>query len=225
MNLTFVTKPTTDGEKFTTRLSYGPDWTQAELDAKVHEAFPDVPAEQCALIARQYFLEIINSPAPRRCLRLFGMLRVAPTSGGTSPTPEGFLSPIGIKASVALTLLADLIRDWREGCTVQNVGSEGVAAPEIESVIDISTGELNTYTAEQNVRVMGDDLAFTRTDTTKGICIGPSADGPWTRLNTYGTISDENVTVLIPAATTGPIWIKAINDRGHMFVYTTPLTP
>ena len=95
----------------------------------------------------------------------------------------------------------------KPAATVEKVGDEGVAVPEIDSVLNLATDALNRYTAERMIRVMGDALDFDRQATGAGLFHGPRSDGPWVRLGTYGTISEENVSVLIPAGTTGPRWL------------------
>lgn len=146
MNFTFIVKPSTDGEKFTTRPAFGPNWTQAELDALVSAAH-GVPPETCRAIGRQYFLELLNAATPRRCLRLFDLLYTRPSSGGVQESPDDFHTPTDIKADLVVGYLAEVIRDWREPMTIAKVGQEGVAIPVIDSILNEFTGLLNKYTA------------------------------------------------------------------------------
>lgn len=215
MEFTFITKLTTDGAKFTTRPDFGPNWTQDELDALVHAKFPDVPAATCAAIAKQYFMELLCADTPRRCLRLFGLIYSRPSSGGTATTPEGFANAEQIKADMIIGYLAEVVRDWREKLTIRNTGSEGVAAPVVEAVLDEANGAQNHYTAMQNVRLVGQNLDFDKTQATQGVFIAPAAGGPWVRLTTYGPITEGQIYVLIPSGTTGAQKLRVVNDGGH----------
>lgn len=215
MEFTFITKLTADGEKFTTRPAFGPNWSHDELDALVHAKYPDVPAATCRAIGKQYFMELLCAGSPRRCLRLFDLLYVRPSSGGAKPTRDGFANAEDIKADMAIGYLSEIIRDWREKVTIRNTGSEGAAIPVIEAVLDESNGEPNHYTAMQNVRLVGVNLDFDKTQADMGVYIAPAAGGPWMRLATYGPITAGQIYVLIPSGTTGPQKLRVVNEGGH----------
>ena len=215
MEFTFVVKLTSDGEKFTTRPDFGPNWTQAELDARVHAAFPAVPADQCGLIAQRYFLELLAADSPRRAPKLFDLLYVRPSCGGTSTTPDGFHNGSDIKADIVVGYLAEVIRDWQGQISIRKTGQEGAAIPVIDTVLDESTGAQNHYTALQNVRLVGDHLDFDRTKTDQGVFLAPAAGGPWVRLTTYGPTTEKNIYVLIPSGTTGAQKLRVVNTVGH----------
>ncbi len=224
MKFTFIVKPSTSGTKFTTRPDFGPNWTQAELDARV-SAICGVPPDKCAAVARQYLLELLQAETPRRALNLFDLIYVKPSSGGAVATPEGFHSATDIKADFALGYLSDVIDDWRKTVTIEKTGDEGAAVPVVESVLNALTGRPDFYTAGQNIRLQGDRLAFTPTNTSQGVFTSPADSGPWTRLTTYGPVSDKQVYVLIPTGTTVAIRLKVINEGLHETVYTGTLSP
>lgn len=224
MEFTFIVKLTPDGEKFTTRPDFGPNWTQEELDQLVHAAFPDVPAEKCAAIAQRYFLELLGADTPRRCLKLFGLLAVRPSSGGTSTTPDGFHSAEDIRADLIIGLLSDVLHGWRSQARIRKTGQVGAAIPVIDTVIDEATGTQNHYTAMQNVRLVGDHLDFDRTKPAQGVFIAPAAGGPWVRLGTYGPITDGQIYVLIPAGTAGPQKLRVVNE-GEREGFSAVITP
>lgn len=215
MEFTFITKLTSDGEKFTTRPDFGPNWEQAELDALVHSKFPTVPAETCGAIGKQYFMELLCAATPRRCLRLFGLLYTRPSSGGAKTAPDGFATPEDIKADMVIGYLAEVVRDWREALTIRNTGSEGVAAPVVQAVLDEFTGAQNHYTAMQNVRLVGVNLDLDKTNANQGVYIAPAAGGAWVRLSTYGPITQGQIYVLIPTGTTGAQKLRVVNGGGH----------
>jgi len=215
MEFTFVVKLTSDGEKFTTRPDFGPNWTQAELDALVHAAFPAVPGETCAAIAQRYFLEILGSASPRRCLNLFGLLYARPSSGGTATTPDGFSDGDDLKADLVLGYLAEIIRDFRGQVRIRKTGQEGAAIPVIDAVLDEMNGDSGHYTAGQNVRLVGGNLDFDKTKPAQGVFLAPAAGGAWVRLSTYGPITEKQIYVLIPGGTTGAQKLRVVNEGGR----------
>ncbi len=215
MEFTFITKLTTDGEKFSTRPDFGPNWDHGELDNLVHAKFPDVPAATCRAIGKQYFMELLCADTPRRCLRLFDLLYVRPSSGGAKAAPEGFANPEDIKADMVVGYLAEVIRDWREKLTIRNTGSEGAAIPVVEAVLDEATGAQSHYTAMQNVRLVGVNLDLDKTKSDQGVFIAPAAGGAWVRLTTYGPITQGQIYVLIPSGTTGAQKLRVVNAGGH----------
>ena len=213
MEFTFVVKLTANGEKFTTRPDFGPNWTQAELDQLVHAAFPEVTAEKCAAIGQRYFLELLGATTPRRCLSLFELLSVRPSSGGTATTPDGFHNAEDLRADLSLGLLPDVLHGWRSQIRIRKVGQEGAAIPVVDTVIDEATGAQNHYTALQNVRLVGEHLDFDRTIPAQGVFIAPAAGGPWVRLTTYGPATEMQIDVLIPAGIAGPQKLRVVNLR------------
>jgi hypothetical protein len=215
MEFTFITKLTTAGEKFTTRPAFGPSWTHDELDGLVHAKYPDVPAATCRAIGKQYFMELLCADSPRRCLRLFDLLYVRPSSGGNASTRDGFANADDIKADMIVGYLSEVIRDWREKLTMRNTGSEGAAIPVIEAVLDEANGGPNHYTAMQNVRLVGVNLDFDKTQADQGVFIAPAAGGPWVRLSTYGPITKGQIYVLIPSGTTGAQKLRVVDEGGH----------
>ena len=222
MNLTHILKLGTSGVDFSTRLNYDNNYTQAELDGIVATKHGVTP-EKAAAIGREYFLTLMDSATPRKILNLFGLLSVKPTSGGKSVTADGFHTAEDIAAGWAITMKAEVIRDWREGCTIEQVGEEGVAAPEFVTVQNAFNNQLNTYTALQNIHISGKNLRFDKGDATTGVFMQPAAGGAWTRLTTYGPVSRGNVYVLIPVGTTGNQRIKLINESAHETIYGTLL--
>ncbi len=229
MIIQFITKPTSTGNAITTRIVPGPDYTQAELDAAV-SAKHNVPAATCAAIGREYFHLILTSPAARRSLDLFGLLGIRPTTGGSKPTPDDFHDATDLKLDISITYLADAIRALRESSTIEKVGHEGAGTPELETIENMATGTISSYTAGQMLHISGSDLDFTRSMAsnpggTMGVFIQPGAGGAWVHLTTYGSLSSKNVQVLIPTGTTGAQNVKVINERGLEGVFGTSIGP
>lgn len=85
----------------------------------------------------------------------------------------------------------------------------------VQPVLDESTGTHNHSTALQNVRLVGVNLDFDKTDLTQGVFIAPAAGGAWVRLTTYGPITQGQIYVLIPSGTTGAQKLRVVNAGGH----------
>ena len=203
------------------------DISQAELDALV-SAKHGVPAATCQAIGKEYFLAFLQAAAPTKCLNLFGLLAVRPTSGGKESGPDGFHNATDIKFDLSVTYLADVIRGLRDTSTIQNVGHDGPGDPHVEFVENMVNGALGSYTAGQMVHLSGEHLGFARAEAilpagTTGVFLQPAAGGAWVHLTTYGNLSDENVEVLIPTATTGAQRIKVVNSRGFEGVFGTTI--
>ena len=224
MKISFVVKITPSGKAFSTRIDRGPDWTQAELDGLV-SGLHGLPPEKCFAVGREYFRQVLLAARPRRILNLFGLLYVDPSTGGSAPTPEGFHTAEDIKADFPIGYLAETIHEWRKTLTIEKTGEEGVARPLVRTVINLLTNHADHYTENQLLRLLGEYLGFTRTNLAQGVHMAPTDNGPWVRLNTYGSISDRQVLVLIPAGTTGPIWLKLINEVGHEAVCSITVLP
>ena len=217
MNIPFITKPTPSGSAITTKLGTVPDFTQAELDALV-SAKHGVPAATCAAIGKEYFLAFLQAPVPTKCLNLFGLLGIRPTSGGKETGTDDFHNATDINFDLAVVYLTDAIRELRDTSTIQNIGHDGPGDPHLEIIENMVNGALNSYTPGQMVRISGEHLSFERAAAiipagNVGAFIQPAAGGAWTHLTTYGNLSDATVEVLIPAAITGQQRLKIVNGR------------
>ena len=222
MHIPFFSKLGPSGRNYTSRIDFGEDWTQEELDGIV-SGICGTPPAKCAEIGREYFRQILQAATPRRIFNLFGLLRVTPSTGGTAATPDGFHTAEDLKADIPLSYNADVIHAWRATCTIEKVGDEGAAIPIIDTIINGLTGTPNTYTAAQAIHLQMENGSFNKLLPNQGVFISTGENGPWVRLTAYGPVSDKNIYAFIPAATTGGIRIKVINEALHEFVYTVVL--
>ena len=224
MQITFFSKPGPSGRNYTSRISFGVDWTQEELDALV-SGVCGTPPDKCAEIFGEYLHQFLQAATPRRAFKLFGgQLNVKPSTGGTAATPDGFHTAEDLKADVSLSYAADVIHDWRATCTIEKVGDEGVAIPIVETIINCLTGTPNTYTAAQAIHLQLENGGFNKLMPNQGVFSSTGENGPWVRINAYGSVSDKNIYAFIPAATTGGLRVKVVNEAGHEFVYTVVLS-
>ena len=154
-----------------------------------------------------------------------GLLRFAPTSGGNSPSPDGFQNPAEMNADIALTLTADVIRNWQATLTLEHLGEVGRVLPLVDSVRNQVNGNLNQYIPGDMIQVRGNNLKFDRDDTQQGLFLKPAA-GAEVRCTSYADIEPQTFTALVPAALSGPLtarMVAKINGSLRTFTYGTPL--
>ncbi len=155
-----------------------------------------------------------------------GLMRFFPTSGGSSLTPDGFQNAADINADIAITLTADVIRDWQETLTLEHMGELGRVLPNIDSVISQVNGALNKYTPGDMIQVRGDNLKFNKSDVLQGLFLTPAA-GAEVRCTSYSDIEPQTFTAIVPAALSGPLTVRMvakINGSLRTFTYGTPIT-
>jgi hypothetical protein len=154
-----------------------------------------------------------------------GLLRFFPTSGGSSPAPDGFQNAADINADIAITLTADVIRTWRETLTLEHMGELGRVLPLVDSIISQVNGALNKYTPGDLIRVRGNNLKFDRADVQQGLFLKPAA-GAEVRCTSYSDIEPLSFTAIVPAALSGPLtarMVAKINGSLRTFTYGTPI--
>lgn len=155
-----------------------------------------------------------------------GLLRFFPTSGGSSPDPDAFQNAADINADIAITLTADVIRDWQEGLTLEHLGELGKVLPNIDSILNQANGALNQYAPGDMVQIRGNNLKFDRTDVQQGLFLKPAA-GAEVRCTSYADIEPQSFTALVPAALSGALTVRMvakINGSLRTFTYGAPLT-
>lgn len=155
-----------------------------------------------------------------------GLLRFFPTSGGSSPSPDGFQNAADINADIALTLTADVIRDWQEGLTLEHLGELGKVLPNIDSILNQANGALNKYAPGDMIQIRGDNLKFDRSDVQQGLFLKPAA-GAEVRCTSYADIEPQSFTAIVPAALSGDLTVRMaakINGSLRTFTYGATLT-
>ena len=212
---------------FTTRVALGPEFDQAAMTAEV-AAETGVPADKCPLVFQTYVQKILHRAANGCCWssEFLGMLRVQPTSGGSAALPGELDSAEAINADVAFSLITPVRDAWRGTLSVESQGEVGLLTPVIESIVNSQNDTINTYTPGTLIRVRGDRLKFTKTNTNVGLFLKPGA-GAEVRCTSYGTINPGEVIALVPATLTGPLtarFVALINGTLRTSTYTTPLT-
>lgn len=155
-----------------------------------------------------------------------GLLRFSPTSGGSSLSPDGFQNAADINADIALTLTAEVIRDWQAGLTLQHMGEQGRVLPLIDSILNQANGALNQYAPGNLIQIRGNNLKFDRNDVLQGLFLKPAA-GAEVRCTVYADIEPTRFTALVPAALSGDLTVRMaakINGSLRTFTYGAALT-
>jgi hypothetical protein len=155
-----------------------------------------------------------------------GLLRFFPTSGGSSPDPDGFQNAADINADIAITLTAEVIRDWQETLTLEHLGELGKVLPNIDSVLNQANGALNKYAPGDMIQIRGNNLKFDRADVQQGLFLKPAA-GAEVRCTSYADIEPQSFTALVPASLSGDLTVRMaakINGSLRTFTYPAALT-
>ena len=96
----------------------------------------------------------------------------------------------------------------------------------IDTIISLDNNAEDHYVAVTNIRLYGHDLRFDKADLTQGVFF-IKADGTEVRATVYGPINPSDVTVLVPAALTGPLQVRIaayINGSVRTYLYTRTIS-
>ena len=157
---------------------------------------------------------------------MFGMITFRPTSGGTSPLPDGFHSADDINADVSISFTAETIRQWRTTLTLESLGEVGKITPVIDTIIRQSDMAVDKYTALGLCQARGDRMNLDPADTDQGIFLKPGA-GAEVRVTDYAAITPQSIVFLVPTGLTGALTVRVatfINGSVRSYTYTNPLT-
>ena len=211
---------------FTTRAVRGTAASQAVLLAAI-AAETGVTAQQAENVIKAFFQKVLACAAGCDWSpEMFGLINFRPTSGGSSPAPDGFHSADDINADVSISFTAETIRQWRATLALESMGEVGKVTPVVDAVIRQSDGQPDKYTAGGLIQVRGDHMDFDRTDVTQGVFFKPGA-GAEVRATEYGAVEPQSVIVLVPAALSGALTVRVatyINGSVRSYTYTNPLT-
>ena len=124
----FIVSPKSTGG-FRTSAVLGAQINETALAASI-AASVGVTPEQVTLVAKALFAKL------RECANgcdwapaLFGELSVRPTSGGSSPSPDGFQNAEEINADIALSFNAEIIDAWRSTLVLEARGRRAWSRP------------------------------------------------------------------------------------------------
>lgn len=211
---------------FTTRAVRGNPETSTEILNHVATQ-AGITTAQAETALRAFFAKILDTSCGCNWSPDFlGILSFRPTSGGSSPTPDGFHNADDINADVALSFTAETIRQWRSTLTLESMGEVGKITPVIETILRQSDLAVDKYTPGGLIELRGDYMNLKPSDTAQGVFFKPAA-GAEVRATEYAGITPQSVIVLVPAALSGALTVRIathINGSVRSHTYTNPLT-
>lgn len=157
---------------------------------------------------------------------LLGRLRFRPTSGGSQTAPDAFDNAEEINADISLSLTAAARDAWRAALTLESQGEIGKVSPVISTILSQENGQVGKYAPGTLIELSGMNLRFDKTDLTQGVFFRSGSD-PEVRATVYGTVTPSSLSVMVPAALSGPLMVRAaafINGSVRSFTYMDPIT-
>jgi hypothetical protein len=207
---------------FTTRVVLGEQIVEADLTAMIANA-AGVTGPQVELVIKTLFAKLLEcSTASCWSPSLYGILRVRPTSGGSEASPADFHTPDDLNADVSLSFTKEAIEAWKPTLTLESMGEVGLVTPVIDTILDITTGTPNHYTAANMIQLRGDNLRFKASDVLQGTFFR-SGNAAEVRGTLYGQNEPGIVSVAVPAALSGPLTVRHaafINGSIRSHTYT-----
>lgn len=225
-NFTYNPAPKSTGG-FTTRAALSDAVTQNYITGEVATA-TGLPPMQVELVVKTFFQKLLACAAT--CgwnNNLYDIVRFRPTSGGSSPAPDGFHNAEDINADVSLTFVKGAIEAWRSTLTLESLGEVGKVTPIIDSILNQDTGAADKYTPGSLIQLRGDNLKLNKADVTQGIFFKAGAAAE-VRATVYGDIGPASLTALVPASLSGPLNVRVaafINGSVRSYTYTNLITP
>jgi hypothetical protein len=199
------------GGGFSTRPVLGAEFEDATIDNAV-SVQTGVAADKCVAVLTAYLDQFLARAAGCEWSHDFhGLLGVRPTSGGASPLPDGFHTPVDIKAGVSISINPARLDAWQAILSIQSMGQVGLITPHVESIINLHDDSQDTYTGGEIMQANGDRLDFDKTDPLLGAFYSTAAaPGVKVRINSYGPISPTQINVIMPMGVTGPITLTVV---------------
>jgi hypothetical protein len=211
---------------FTTRVALGDAVTQEFITTQVATATGLTPVQVEAAVKTFFQTLLACSTGCGWSNNLYDIVRFRPTSGGSSPQPDGFHNADDINADVALSFTKDAIEAWRAGLTLESLGEVGKVTPVIDTILNQDTGAADSYTPGSLIQLRGDNLKLNKSDITQGVFFKAGAAAE-VRATVYGDIEPTTLTVLVPATLSGPLTVRVavhINGSVRSFTYTNLIT-
>lgn len=214
------------GGGFTARAVRGGQVEEASMTTAIAAA-AGIEAEKVPLVIQAFADQILQAAARSDWSPgLYSAFNFRPTCGGSQPMPNGFQTPDEINADIAISFSAEKIRQWRAGLSIQSMGEVGLITPIIDSILDITTGQQDKYTAANMIQIRGNDLRFQLSDTTQGVFFRSGSDAE-VRATLYGQNEPSVISAGVPAALSGPLNVRVaafINGSVRSYTYTHAIT-
>jgi hypothetical protein len=214
------------GGGFTTRVVKGTAADQTAIVAALAAQVGITPQQTTDAITGFLQKVLQSSASCEWSPEMFGLITFRPTSGGTSPLPDGFHNADDINADVSLSFSAETIRQWRATLSLESMGEVGKITPEIDSIIRQSDMAEDKYTPGGLIELRGDNLKLTPADLAQGVFFTPTT-GATVRATEYAAILPQSIIVLVPASLSGALEVRIssyINGSVRNYTYTNTIT-
>jgi hypothetical protein len=188
---------------YTTRPDFGTVLTQKELIRQLGD-FTSLTEGQIENVMDSLFRVLLtNALAGRPTEILFGSFRISLTCGGAIDDLQRTLTIEDINPQVTIHLSSSFQKEFLANVTIERTGVAGERVPAIESSINSTTENNDTYTPGGPMRIVGDDIKFQKSDPEQGIFFRSEADGTEVRASLYIEITKGNVILMTPSELTG----------------------
>jgi len=215
------------GGGFTARAVRGAQADEATMTAAIAAA-AGVDAVKVPLVIQAFFDNLLTcSCGSNWSPELYGCVSFRPTSGGNEAAPTDFHNAEDINAGVAVAISAEKIRVWRSTLALESMGEVGLITPVIDTILDMTTGQQDKYTAANMIQLRGDDLRFKLSDAIQGVFFR-SGSAAEVRATLYGQNEPGIVSCAVPAALSGPLQVRIaayINGSIRSYTYTLLIAP
>ena len=188
---------------YSTRPDFGPILTQKELIRQLGN-FTSLTEGQIENVIDALFKVLLTSAlAGRPTEILFDSFRISLTCGGAIDDLQQPLTIEDINPQVTIHLSSSFQKEFLANVTIERTGVAGERVPSIESTINSTTKNYDTYTPGGPMRIVGDDIKLQESDPEQGIFFRSEADGSEVRASLYIEITNGNVIFMVPAELTG----------------------
>ncbi len=148
-------------------------------------------------------------------------------SDGSQPGPADFDNPNEMNCDVALSITAETRDAWRSTLTMESMGEVGKVSPDIDSIISQENDVPGKYSPGAMIELSGHRLDIDKSDLEQGVFFRSGSNAE-VRATVYGTITPTSLSVLVPAALSGPLLVRVVNKINgsvRSFTYMDAIMP
>ncbi|MGK7905386.1 MAG: DUF4469 domain-containing protein [Hormoscilla sp.] len=205
-NMTFryrIIKKSIGTAPYTTRPDLGPALTQAEVVRQL-SSFTALTEGEVTNVFNSLFQVLLTAAlAGRPTEILFGGFRISLSCGGAIDDLEQTLTIEDINPQVTIHLGSSFQKRFLADVTLERTGVVGEKVPEIDYTFNSTTESNDTYTPGGPMRIVGDHLKFSKSDSQQGIFFRSQTDGTEVRASLYIEVTNGNTIFIVPSEVTG----------------------
>lgn len=188
---------------YTTRPDLGPALTQGEVVRQL-SSFTSLTEGEISNVFNSLFQVLLTAAlAGRPTEILFGSFRISLSCGGAIDDLEQALTLEDINPQVTIHLSSSFQKRFLADVTLERTGVVGEKVPEIEYTFNSTTESNDTYTPGGPMRIVGDHLKFSKSDSQQGIFFRAQTDGTEVRASLYIEVTNGNIIFIVPSEVTG----------------------